>query len=478
MTHNDEMRDPFWRRPPAFYLQQSSNGYGWGVFAGKDFNRGEIVLMAPMFLRFIPSSSSPNNNSQNHGDYDDDDYDDDDCPVLQATVLNHYHYEYWAWVDGVTHERQYQLSFGYMLYFNHSSFRSNIRYCHFGKEPDLDNPSNSVGLGYYALRDIWKGEELLTDYGGPEWFSGRGIELVEKASTTRVSHDVSNDTSKPNNFNKAYDKKMLPSTIEHSSSSASRILISKLYSECDFATRRRICNCHHDALDDPPYDLRSYCLFDDDDDHCKNIDADDDNFHNHDDNEGVDQHASCHTGNNPEETTNIGYGNIICRQGICHAGETLEIAPALVLPRRRVIGTILEPLTIDWEWIVSAAIPTKVKVMICSSAEASVRTDGSKSKVAGTKSDLVEMSVRDTVLLSLAGCISMVARDPDATKYNAELEVEDDPYNSNGYLIRLVSTRSIAAGESVVVNLPKDPEHISKIVEEIVLTGQKLISST
>mmetsp|Transcript_24709 Transcript_24709/g.58638 ORF Transcript_24709/g.58638 Transcript_24709/m.58638 type:complete len:368 (+) Transcript_24709:256-1359(+) len=211
-----------------------------------------------------------------------------------------------------------------------------------------------------------------------------------------------------------------------------------------------------------------------------NGDDDDDNHHNHDDDEG-EQDDNYHTGDNPEQMTtkmSIGYGNIICRQDICQAGEILEVVPVLVLPKRRVIGTLLESVMIEWDWIVTATIPVTVQVMICCSTEASDGANNSNSKAAITRSDLVEMNVHDTLLLPLAGCISMIARDVDTTKYNAVLELEDDPYNSTGYMIRVISTRSIAAGESVIVNIPKDPENASSIVEEIVLTGQKLISST
>ena len=46
--------------PPSLYFARSSHGEGWGVFASRNFAKGEIVEMAPMFLRFPdPDTEGP-----------------------------------------------------------------------------------------------------------------------------------------------------------------------------------------------------------------------------------------------------------------------------------------------------------------------------------------------------------------------------------------------------------------------------------
>jgi hypothetical protein len=268
-------------------------------------------------------------------------------------------------------------------------------------------------------------------------------------------------------------------TNESSSASMSRMLVSKLYYECDKTIRRRIFDCHDDVHDEPPYDLHSYS-------YPKDVDGDGDGQK-----DDFDADQTALTSINIATTTSIGYGNVVCLQDITGAGEILEEIPVLVLPRREVSGTLLEPIMIDWEWITSSTSPTTcdspqtstVNVMICSAMthdnDSKNRRNGDDkdsqlSNSAVTRSDLVEMKQCETVLIPLAGCVSMIAR--NQSTYNSAVEVEYDPYNASGYLIRVVSTRSISVGETIVVNLPQQhPDKLSWIVEELVLTGQKIV---
>lgn len=386
--------------PCPIHIAPSSHGKGWGVFASRDIARGEIIEIAPLFLRFS----------------------EQEVDVLQRTALNDYHYEYWAW-NGVTasHERQFQISFGYMLYFNHSSARANISYQHFGREPDLDHPEQSVGLGYYALRDIRKDEELLTDYGGAQWFRARGMDLVEDDDTEEVD-------SKRNELERPTSNE-LEGIVQAARSS-------KLYCVFDIKTRQRILKCHKEVREFPPYELEPFC-----------------------------ESVSSYTSSLP--TLSTGFGSVIC-QHEARAGDILELAPALILPKTLTRNTLLESMVVEWKDLLQAEKrkDRTIQVMVVSEAD---EKGASPTK---TKSELVDTKMDDTVLLPLAGSLSLIAR--DLMDFNAEFQVEDDPYSTGSFLLRAVSTRTISVGEVVVAKLPRHLR-LSSLVEELALTGQNLV---
>lgn len=164
---------PHWKMSPpcsSSYLAPSPNGYGWGVFTTRSFQKGDIVEVAPMFLRVALG--------------------DERAKIMKESALNNYHYEYWSW-DGILGKvRLYDMiSFGPTLYYNHENpggkdgtSGPNIEQRKVGREPDLENPERSVAIVYYALRDIEPGEELFVDY-GPGWFEGRGMTATSSVST-------------------------------------------------------------------------------------------------------------------------------------------------------------------------------------------------------------------------------------------------------------------------------------------------------
>eukprot|EP00934_Nitzschia_sp_Nitz4_P005257 Nitzschia sp. Nitz4//scaffold7_size249615//67219//72638//NITZ4_001156-RA/size249615-snap-gene-0.251-mRNA-1//-1//CDS//3329558379//5247//frame0 len=156
----------------SLFLAPSQNGYGWGVFAGRDFAKGSIVEMAPLFLRI--------------------DLEDKRVPIVKETILNNYHYEYSSF-DALTATclDYSMISLGYTLYYNHSTCYQNIAHSKVGQEPDLEYLDNSAAVVYYALRDIREGEELLSNYGGPKWFSERGMIEVDNPPNPELLPPVS-----------------------------------------------------------------------------------------------------------------------------------------------------------------------------------------------------------------------------------------------------------------------------------------------
>jgi uncharacterized protein len=127
-----------------FYMAPSTNGKGWGVFAAKAFQKGDVVEVSPMWVSF-----------ENHD------------LVVEGTILNNYISDLWE-SDGTTSTA---LLFGYSHMFNHGhKNKQNIRLTQFGDGMDM-------AFGISAKRDIAPGEELLSNYGS-DWFTTRGLHLV------------------------------------------------------------------------------------------------------------------------------------------------------------------------------------------------------------------------------------------------------------------------------------------------------------
>lgn len=189
-------------------LAPSNNGAGWGVYACRSFSKGDIVEVAPLFLRF-----------------------EDHSKVMKETIFQNYHYEYWSWT-GVTHEFSNVISFGYNLYYNHAP-APNIHFCKFGYEPDMEQSDRAAAVGYYAIRDIEVGEELVCDYGGSEWFQSRGITLIEKPLSEQP----------PNLFESLKKYR------------------SKLHSGIGMTNFQKVMGCHQEPTELTPYRMESIMPF-------------------------------------------------------------------------------------------------------------------------------------------------------------------------------------------------------------------------
>jgi hypothetical protein len=377
-----------WRKP-RLYLAQSTNGEGWGVFSSRYISKGDIVELAPLLLRFA----------------------EEEPEVLKGTILNNYHYQYWAW-NGVTTLSQLVLSFGYMLYFNHSS-QPNIMYQQFGKEPDIDNPGHAVALGYYALCDIPANAELLCDYGGPEWFRDRGLTLVDNP----VEHMV------PDPFQQHLSRHWT--------------LTSKLYAGHDKDSMNKVIQSHSDReCEMIPYNMDTM---------QSNLSI----VHSH--------------------GTSTGFGNVICTDDV-EKGESLEVVPVLVLLKSSIDGSLLETISMEWkdlECPQDLITNDHVDVVLSNEVEVDPSAEGVRSITKTAK-------IQETILFALAGNLSLLWR--HMTDYNARLVVERDMCNKSGFLVRLVVTRRIQTLERVIVKLPPMlSSSVERMVEELALTGQPVI---
>ncbi len=118
---------------------------GLGVFAGKEFQAGEIIEKCPVIVLTETESK-----------------------IIDETILGDYQF---AWGDD---EKQGAIVLGYGSIYNHSE----------NPNADWDVDANSRLMIFRATRDIPKGEEICTSYGWsmtdkttPEWFL-RGKEIV------------------------------------------------------------------------------------------------------------------------------------------------------------------------------------------------------------------------------------------------------------------------------------------------------------
>ena len=148
-----------WQHCETFLAPSSLPTGGWGVFAGRDFQEGEIVEIAPRFIPMPP-----------------------DAPVIRSSEIDSYYYGYLRWHDETQQlETMATVVFGQVMFYNHH-VEPNIRYSSYGREPSASDPHIAQAIGFVALRSIDAGEELFSTYGiddgGERWFQDRGLNLV------------------------------------------------------------------------------------------------------------------------------------------------------------------------------------------------------------------------------------------------------------------------------------------------------------
>lgn len=129
------------------YIKDTGTAKGRGVFAGKDFKKGEVVEVAPVIIMYRPFETVP--------------------PVLKMVVFN------WTALAGYPNPAS-AVALGYGSIYNH------------------DNPANMIfkadpqtkTIHYIAVTDVAKDEELTINYnsgGGSavsesdDWFKRRGV---------------------------------------------------------------------------------------------------------------------------------------------------------------------------------------------------------------------------------------------------------------------------------------------------------------
>jgi len=179
-----------WQRCSVFIapsLPTHSNPYtdvnfdfNWGVYANREFSKGEIVDISPLTVP-IPDRSE----------------------TIEHSILNDYVYGYWRVIKPKhptnanakpTIEKLYSVLFGPDMFYNHHPIEPNIEFTTFGREPDATSgvPYAINPQGFVAKRNIKRGEQLFTSYngkedGGTQWFQRRGITMITPPSSSPLS---------------------------------------------------------------------------------------------------------------------------------------------------------------------------------------------------------------------------------------------------------------------------------------------------
>lgn len=149
----------------------------WGVYANRDFVKGEIVDVSPLTVP-IPDRSD----------------------TIELSILNDYVYGYWRVQPQQTQtqtqqpmiEKLYSVLFGPDMVYNHHPVAPNVEFTTFGREPASDIPYAINPQGFVAKRKISRGEELFTSYngkedGGSQWFHRRGLVMTVPQPSTPSS---------------------------------------------------------------------------------------------------------------------------------------------------------------------------------------------------------------------------------------------------------------------------------------------------
>jgi hypothetical protein len=372
---------------------------GWGVFAARPFQKGEIVELSPLFCRFT-----------------------EDCPTLKQSILDNYHYEYWG--SDALHYPGTMLSFGFFLFYNHSP-DYNIKYFKLGKERTIEN-SQAVIMGFYALKDIQVGEELLNNYGGEEWFQKRGLEMLVPSITSKPSQE---QTAGP--------------ITEYAS---------KLYSGYGVDTYWAAINENHQLGDNN-----------------NNNNNDEDYLH-----KGQKYNVESILEYLPP--FDAGYQQVVAKERV-EEGQLLEIGPALILDKTLVQDTILEPLALFWDDFENADEHTTQIPPIHSCDDDTVLVLHLSAST-GWKRILDRSPREDTVLLPLCGSVGLILRSRIRGECNCRLLVQPDPFNEHAFTLRVIATKVIEQGEIVKVYLNgsslKSREQRQNLMIDLLSTGQPL----
>jgi hypothetical protein len=131
---------------------------GWGVYAARDYEEGDLVHVAPLFVAFGKT-------------------DEINIPIKHS-ALDDYVYGY------TYEENSYSnVLFGMTMFYNHHP-QPNVRYAMIA-EPFV---------GFTARRRIEAGEQLFSTYGnedeGKEWFENRGIEMQAPPESRIATEDL------------------------------------------------------------------------------------------------------------------------------------------------------------------------------------------------------------------------------------------------------------------------------------------------
>jgi hypothetical protein len=351
---------------------------GWGVFANRSFRKNEIVEIAPLFLTMEHSEG------------------------FQTTVLGDYFH-------GLEQGRV-AIGFGFTLFYNHHPTHPNVQWSSFWPTSSETQPVvvqiHSRAVGFVAVTDISKGEELFCSYGedsGKAWFKARGIQ-ISASTTTKQNRRNANDNGK-----------------------------------------KQFCSHVHSGMGQPGWARVQEPFV-------------------------TLEHAFPYTLDPSKRLYSNDHPTAIAKTTVSE-GTLLEVAPALTLAASKIRNSILAPFGIFWEDL-TLAQQASLQVLRYTGTLTLRESSGENSRSLVRRDVLDSYGLENVVILPVGGNIGMVQRFPyqhaAGVVANCRLEVtaaasdertlrqDDDDVNvgNAGIVLQLIATRTIQAGEELIMNVP------------------------
>lgn len=402
------------------YLAPSELIGGWGVFAGRDFEPNEVIEVFPRFVAL-------------------------DRTFLYRTTLGDYFYSFVFQTLLINNDNQQQdqqlgiVAFGKAMFYNHATEpNTNIEYTSFGREPDYKvMPWASISNGYKATRNIKRGEELLTNYDPTgKWFTARGIN-TKQIDYNHTNHQTMSAVELVHHLQdreQQYCSKMVAgigcSTWTHRILPTERAL-----------QRQKMASPQGEG---PPQ--RPHWHFD------------------------------------YQSTLPLQDHPTAVATSFIPTGQTIEVSPALVVPRDEVHNSSLSPMVIYWEDLET----TNQEVIQQLRERGAFWMKGINEETGKLEIDVLRY-YEQVAILPAAGNVALVRKVGAETDSNpnCRLEILSSSsegkrgaldYWSAGIVLKLIATQDIPDGTELKLNLPDSSSWETKIllVQHLALLGQPI----
>jgi hypothetical protein len=343
-------------------------------------------------------------------------------PILLHSILHYYTYGYLRWNDTmkVLEQNLAVILFGNGMVYNHHHVTPNVKWSAYGREPTSKEPHLRQAVGFVARRPIVAGEELFSSYGeednGKKWFQDRHVKM-NMGPQTRI----------PKKESQLKQEKIQYCSLVYSGMTRS-------------AWINRVMASVFPGIK-YPYQMKSHRLA-------------------------------------PWE-----HFATVAKRHVA-AGTILETAPALVMDKTIIRNTLVAPYCFFWnDWDVTQQ---RILRQLREGQNLHVHYQGPDSN--WTIRDNFR-TFDDIVILPFAGSIAFLERVGHHGNANCELQVvtaqrsqelsSQSTLNNtsmNGVMLNLVTTKQLASGEKLTLNIDNSAttKEIQMLMEELTRTGQDI----